>query len=70
MEIRDQVTDYVKEKIAGLRQLHIETGAFGNIAVIRANAMKFLPNFFHKSQVSAVSTRANTLAKQDVFLLS
>lgn len=96
MEIRVQVTDYVREKILVLRknpnagadgevvdetsdnevaasgqssanedaagghehgastveQGVSATGPFQNIAVIRANAMKHLPNFFHKGQLS------------------
>lgn len=28
-----------------------KSGGFENVSVIRANAMKFLPNFFQKSQV-------------------
>ena len=29
-------------------------GSYNNISVIRANAMKFLPNFFYKHQLSAI----------------
>jgi tRNA (guanine-N7-)-methyltransferase len=55
MEIRVQVTDYVQQRIEALRAMHSETGGYQNIAIIRANAMKFLPNFFHKGQVSFFS---------------
>ncbi|BFZ60116.1 tRNA (guanine-N(7)-)-methyltransferase (tRNA(m7G46)-methyltransferase) [Saitoella coloradoensis] len=52
MEIRVQVTQYVHEKILALRKQHKETGGYNNIAVLRGNAMKFLPNFFEKGQLS------------------
>lgn len=51
MEIRLQVTEYVSERINALRKQHSADGAYQNIAVIRANSMKFLPNFFSKHQV-------------------
>ncbi len=44
MEIRVKVSDYVRDKISALRVNH--PGQFTNIACIRANAMKYLPNFF------------------------
>lgn len=54
MEIRTQVTQYVEDKIAALRAQPEQTapGGYTNISVIRANAMKFLPNFFAKHQLS------------------
>jgi tRNA (guanine-N7-)-methyltransferase len=74
MEIRQQVTQYVSDRIKALRvaaaeeptvptadeDTNMETGSlqiagtpggFQNISVIRGNAMKFLPNFFHKHQL-------------------
>ncbi|AOA64163.1 tRNA methyltransferase complex subunit [Komagataella phaffii CBS 7435] len=51
MEIRVQVTNYVEDKIIALRAQHKGTGKYSNINVIRGNAMKFLPNFFEKSQL-------------------
>ncbi|KAG0682044.1 tRNA (guanine-N(7)-)-methyltransferase (tRNA(m7G46)-methyltransferase) [Pichia californica] len=51
MEIRVQVTEYVEERIRALRESHSEIGKFNNCAVIRANSMKFLPNFFKRSQL-------------------
>lgn len=51
MEIRVQVTNYVEDRIIALRQQNAATGKYGNIAVLRANAMKFLPNFFCKGQL-------------------
>lgn len=37
---------FKQEKIKALRAKH--SGQYNNIACIRTNAMKFLPNFFHK----------------------
>lgn len=51
MEIRTQVETYVHEKIRALRHTQQETGKYDNISVLRANAMKFLPNFFRKAQL-------------------
>lgn len=50
MEIRVKVSDYVMDRIAALRKQN--PGEFQNIACIRSNAMKYLPNFFKKGQVS------------------
>lgn len=53
MEIRTQVTEYVEDRIIALRQQNAENAInYQNIAVIRGNAMKFLPNFFNKGQLS------------------
>ncbi|CAB0042259.1 unnamed protein product [Trichogramma brassicae] len=49
MEIRVKVSDYVMDRIASLRLLH--PGQYGNIACIRTNAMKYLPNYFKKGQL-------------------
>ena len=54
MEIRSQVADFVQDRISALRQQHSEAGLYSNIACIRANSMKFLPNFFVKWQLSRV----------------
>lgn len=70
MEIRTSVTEYVAEKIRTLRAQSsasssgtpTTTGKVGgevvpnynNISVIRANSMKFLPNFFRKGQLDAI----------------
>lgn len=51
MEIRVQVTHYVEDRIIALRQQNIDKNGYQNINVLRGNAMKFLPNFFHKSQL-------------------
>ncbi|KAG2733434.1 hypothetical protein G9P44_002959 [Scheffersomyces stipitis] len=53
MEIRVQVTQYVEDRIIALRNKHEDEDVnFQNIAVLRGNAMKFLPNFFRKGQLS------------------
>ena len=51
MEIRIQVMQYVRERIEALREQNKETKGYSNIAVIRSNAMKHIPNFFEKAQV-------------------
>uniref|UniRef100_A0A3B4B5L8 tRNA (guanine-N(7)-)-methyltransferase n=1 Tax=Periophthalmus magnuspinnatus TaxID=409849 RepID=A0A3B4B5L8_9GOBI len=50
MEIRVKVSDYVRDRIKALREA--EPGKYQNIACIRGNAMKYLPNFFTKGQLS------------------
>lgn len=53
MEIRVQVTQYVEDRIIALRNNHKDDPVnYQNISVLRGNAMKFLPNFFRKSQLS------------------
>lgn len=49
LEIRAKVSEYVKMRIEALRSHHPEE--FKNIACIRTNAMKYLPNYFNKKQV-------------------
>jgi tRNA (guanine-N7-)-methyltransferase len=54
MEIRIQVTEFVKQKISAIRAQSIQDGnplGYQNISVLRGNAQKFLPNFFEKYQV-------------------
>lgn len=51
MEIRVKVSDYVIDRITALRQKNTETSAYQNIACIRTNAMKYLPNYFKKGQL-------------------
>ena len=50
MEIRVKVSDYVHDRIQALRQAH--PGQHHNVSVIRTNAMKHLPNYFQKGQLS------------------
>ncbi|KZF26384.1 putative t-RNA methyltransferase [Xylona heveae TC161] len=54
MEIRTQVTQFVQDRIKALRNQNPENGEYQNIACLRANTMKFLPNFFDKSQLSKI----------------
>lgn len=51
MEIRVKVSDYVQDRIKALRVQH--KTKYNNIACIRTNAMKYLPNFFKKGQVTS-----------------
>lgn len=50
MEIRVKVSDYVMDRIKALRHMHPQQ--YRNIACLRTNAMKYLPNFFAKHQLS------------------
>lgn len=50
MEIRDKVTEYVKERIHGLRATN--PGQYQNISVVRTNSMKYIPNYFEKGQLT------------------
>lgn len=56
MEIRTSVTEFVQAKVKALRTQHAETQpeAFQNVACLRANTMKFLPNFFTRGQLSKI----------------
>ncbi|KZC05652.1 tRNA (guanine-N(7)-)-methyltransferase [Dufourea novaeangliae] len=49
MEIRVKVSDYVMDRIAALRSQN--PGQYQNISCLRTNAMKYLPNYFHKGQL-------------------
>jgi len=53
MEIRVKVSDYVQDRIKALRSKYPDN--YNNIACIRSNAMKHLPNFFRKAQASLFS---------------
>lgn len=66
MEIRTKVEEYVSHRILVLRKEHMDRNDgkvihnkdqdhhFQNISVHRMNAMKFLPNFFEKGQLSKI----------------
>ena len=64
MEIRTSVTEYVSDKIRALRTQHLPPSSpptasttpppYQNISVLRANTMKFLPNFFSRSQLHSI----------------
>lgn len=49
MEIRVKVSDYVMDRIKALRAQNC--GQYQNIACLRTNAMKYLPNYFRKGQI-------------------
>ncbi|KAL7816248.1 PXA domain-containing protein [Trichoderma gracile] len=53
LEIRTTVTQFVQERIWALRAQNSDK-LYHNAACIRANTMKFLPNFFKKSQLSKI----------------
>nr|CAG4637290.1 EOG090X0BSB [Ceriodaphnia reticulata]SVE73147.1 EOG090X0BSB [Ceriodaphnia reticulata] len=50
MEIRLKVSEYVQDRIKALRTLN--PGNYGNVACLRSNAMKYLPCFFNKGQLT------------------
>ncbi|OJD37581.1 trna (guanine-n-)-methyltransferase [Diplodia corticola] len=54
MEIRTSVTEFVQEKAKALRAQNTGSNAYQNVACLRANTMKFLPNFFRKGQLSKI----------------
>jgi tRNA (guanine-N7-)-methyltransferase len=61
MEIRVQVSQYVQDRIAALRVTSqadqpatSSPAPFQNVSIVRANAMKFLPNYFAKHSLSAL----------------
>lgn len=53
MEIRKKVVQYVEQRIEDLRN-STNGQHYQNISVIETNAMKFLPNFFKKGQLSKI----------------
>lgn len=54
MEIRSQVSEFVQDRIKALRIKDPGQKQFQNIGCLRANTMKFLPNFFRKAQLSKI----------------
>eukprot|EP01117_Protostelium_nocturnum_P019108 TRINITY_DN8190_c0_g2_i2.p1 TRINITY_DN8190_c0_g2~~TRINITY_DN8190_c0_g2_i2.p1 ORF type:complete len:155 (-),score=62.38 TRINITY_DN8190_c0_g2_i2:38-502(-) len=52
MEIRDKVVEYVADRIEKLREEN--EGKYENIAVEKSNAMKNIPNYFEKGQLSKI----------------
>lgn len=53
LEIRTQVTEFVQERIKALRSQNLDN-LYQNVGCIRANTMKFFPNFFKKAQLSKI----------------
>lgn len=59
MEIRVQVSQYVQDRITALRATSTATDStthapYQNVSIVRANAMKFLTNYFPKHSLSAL----------------
>jgi len=60
MEIRVQVTQYVEDRITALRATSAVAPSsatpspYQNVSVVRANAMKFLPNYFAKHSLTSL----------------
>ena len=52
MELRMSVTDFVVDKIKAMRNQNPETQLYKNISCLRANSMKYMPNFFTRGQLS------------------
>ncbi|KAI6649729.1 tRNA (guanine-N(7)-)-methyltransferase B [Oopsacas minuta] len=50
IEIRIKVMDYVNDRIKSLRLTN--ANQYLNISVLRTNAMKYLPNYFNKAQLT------------------
>lgn len=48
------MTQFVEDRIKVLRAQHEASQLYRNIACLRANTMKFLPNFFKKGQLSKI----------------
>lgn len=49
LELRTKVAAYVSDRITALRSQFPDK--YNNISILRSNAMKFMPNLFHKHQV-------------------
>ncbi|KAI0084094.1 putative methyltransferase [Irpex rosettiformis] len=59
MEIRVQVSQYVEDRIMALRATSACTNpttpaSYQNVSIVRANAMKFITNYFPKHSLSAL----------------
>lgn len=59
MEIRTHVTSFVVDKISAMRVQNASAAAahkdsYQNVSCIRANTMKFLPNFFPKASLTHI----------------
>jgi tRNA (guanine-N7-)-methyltransferase len=50
LEIRAKVTEYVRLRIEALRADN--PGQFQNVSTLRTNAMRYLPHYFRKGQIS------------------
>ncbi len=54
LEIRVSVTQFVEDRIKALRAQNEAEALYRNVGVLRANTMKFLPNFFRKAQLAKI----------------
>ncbi|PHH51124.1 tRNA (guanine-N(7)-)-methyltransferase [Ceratocystis fimbriata CBS 114723] len=54
MEIRTKVAKFVQDRVVALRKQNPDSPVYKNIGCIRANSMKFLPNFFERGQLSKI----------------
>ncbi|EIE27311.1 guanine-7-methyltransferase, partial [Coccomyxa subellipsoidea C-169] len=50
MELRDKVSEYVKERVLALRREN--PGQYSNISCLRTNAQKYLVHYFRKGQLT------------------
>ncbi|XP_050190736.1 tRNA (guanine-N(7)-)-methyltransferase [Myiozetetes cayanensis] len=50
LELRGKVAEFTRARLRALRAAR--PGHFGNVACVRGNAMKHLPHFFHRAQLS------------------
>lgn len=50
------MTEFVQSKVKALRAQNAESDstAYQNVACVRANSMKFLPNFFERGQLKKI----------------
>ena len=61
LEIRNKVSQFAHEKIVSLREAHAGDavtsgkGAYENVDVLQVNAQRFLPQFFHRGQLSKMT---------------
>ena len=52
LEIRPKVSEFVRRRISTLRKQNERNDSYKNAAVLLTNAMKYLPNYFFKGQLS------------------
>ena len=54
MEIRPKLCEYVRLKIEALRSDNPRTSLYQNVACLRTNCMRYLPNYFSKGQIEKI----------------
>ena len=52
LEIRPKVSEYVRRRIQALRNKNFANNEYNNTGILMTNAMKYLPNYFYKNQLS------------------